>query len=345
MRTSFFVFLGLILFAGTFFTFSTLKTENEDLPLEPKFIDENQARVVSLVKENSSFTSGQTQKINTNASHINSFDNAIQLHQKALKGDTSSQYELGHILSICFHVAEYREKITHNVDLLYAYHDSLPNDVLARIEQLTYQCSDFKPENFYLFNPVNDSDHNFLEVNENNFETGAMLGYYWLSEAANAGHLDALINILGLPLLPPMSVDIDKPELVEALDEQLMLANPDLLVSLSSCITEPISKIKTALIDSACSATKNCRELLRYDLLLLMQLERLYVDSNDEKAIIGTVVENNLTYVDFVKLIESWKDAESEYHEYQKTFISSLNDKAFRQSLIENCTRIMKNQI
>jgi hypothetical protein len=321
----------------------SLKTYNSDVTTEKRILK-------TFVDQPELFKHSVTQVVQdeipelirtADENSIDIFDAAQILHQKALAGDISSQYKLGNILRTCFQVAESREQITHNLDLLYVYRNSLPNDVLTKIEQLITQCSDFKPENFYLFNPIDDADLNFFVFNESDFETVVMLGYYWLSKAANAGHLDALISILGLPLLPPMSVDIDKPGLVEALDNQLMLANPNLLASLSSCILEPISNVKTALIDSACSATKNCRELLRYDLLLLTQLERVHVAPSDEEATISKTIENNVSYVDLVKLIEDWKKAEPESLEYQKTFLSSLNDKHFRQSLIENCTKIM----
>ncbi len=266
------------------------------------------------------------------------FDIAVALHKLAMTGDVNSQFELGRILSVCTIVAYDREILVNNLHMLYAYADELPANVIPDLERLMQACAHFYPENLELFFPQNELS---LSRFASESDISWSLGFYWLVQAAQAGHEQAVINILGIPLLPPMTVNIDLPEINAFLSEQLQAGNPDILSSVSSCVDMDQSQ-SVVLMEIACEKTSQCRMLHRYESSLILQLNSLdHVENDIEQPTLIGSLENNIRFMDLPKMINEFKLTEPNYQEHNEQLQSSLQDEQFRSDLIEKCAQLM----
>ncbi len=266
------------------------------------------------------------------------FDIAVALHKLAMAGDVSSQFELGRILDVCTNVAYDRETLVNNLHMLYAYAHELSAHVLPDLERLMQACAHFHPENLELFFP---QDELYLSRFASESDISWSLGFYWLVQAAQAGHEQAIVNILGIPLLPPITVDIDLPEINAFLSEQLQAGNPDILSSVSSCVDMDQSQ-SVILMEIACEKTSQCRMLHRYEGSLILQLNSLDNAENDtQQPTLMESFENNIRYMDLPKMINEFKRTEPNYQEHKEQLQSSLQDEQFRSDLIERCAKLM----
>ena len=264
------------------------------------------------------------------------FEKALALHKLALAGDSASQLALGNILEVCAPVAYERDVLQNYLQLLHAYRNKLPAEVLPRFENIMQRCVHFYPENLLLFYPDNEQfKGQSLQINE-------IIDYLpltWKALAAAGGNEKALIDIVQPLPLPTKTVNIDDPQVKFILQRQLEAGNPDLLWKVSYCLPDQQISLRTALLEMAYEQTQY--NPLSFQ-MFRFHASTLHATSQYNSQASMEILEDSLPTYNLSQAINILKESEQYVPIKIQQVQKNLQDPTFRAGLIENCAVHMR---